>query len=294
MKFKSPKAEASSDQATPERLDILAGDMDVAVQRAVARNTHTPPAALERLSHSTDKAVREAVTGNANSPVAVLTRLGSQFPIQLLGNPAFDWMVLENPGLFSEVPDDTLAAIAKREDCTAEMLAHLAQSGHGWGLLMALVQNGRTPVAAIRRIIESSADDLAERFEVTKDRIEQIQKLAAMHVCVVDAPSADEARERFLEALTTRLVMSRMEVDEWSLFWRSEVPGCIKHDVLSMNRVYRGKSVDEDTKRALIKKGSLPFFVLECLVDDEEPKIRRLAKDELKKRHATPANMDAN
>ncbi len=126
---KSMKTEATSAETLPARLAALAGESDLAVQRGVARNPRTPPAAFERLSHSTDKAVREAVAGNPNAQAKVVVKLGGQFPMQLLGNPALDFMLLERPGLFSEIPEDTLTALAKREDCSPEMLGHLARGG---------------------------------------------------------------------------------------------------------------------------------------------------------------------
>ena len=58
----------------------------------------------------------------ANAPASALMRIGAQFPKQLLENPVPDAMAIENPDLFSEIPEATLTSIAKRESCPAEML----------------------------------------------------------------------------------------------------------------------------------------------------------------------------
>lgn len=254
---KSPKGEAASDETPPARLAALANNSDVAVQRAVARNPRTPPVALERLSHSSDKATREAIAGNPNAAAAVLTRLGGQFPTQLLGNPALDFMLLENPGMFSEIPEETLAAIAKREDCPPEMLGHLARGGHGKGLLMSLVQNGATPASAIRMILDTPTPDLAERYEVPEDQLRPVRALAAMHVSVMREPSVVEASGMLWQALVERLGVKPLP-DEGQLLHHATVPQEVRDDVIAWSVLCGGA---ESAVRRLV----LPSPVLEAI-----------------------------
>ena len=248
---KSLKGEAASDATEPARLAALSDNNDVAVQRAVARNPRTPPAALERLSHSSDKATRETVAGNPNASAAVLTRLGGQFPTQLLDNPALDFMLLENPGLFSEVPEETLAAIAKREDCPPEMLGHLARGGHGKGLLMSLVQNGATPGSAIQMILDTPIPDLAERYEVPEDQLRPVRALAAMHVSVMREPSVDDASGMLWQALVERLGF-KPSPDEGQLLHHATVPQEVKDDVIAWSVLCGGA---ESAVRRLVVPG---------------------------------------
>ncbi len=149
---KSLKGEAASEATEPARLAALSDNNDVAVQRAVARNPRTPPAALERLSYSSDKVTREAIAGNPNASAAVLTHLGGQFPTQLLDNPVLDFMLLENPGLVSEVPDETQAAIAKREE-PADALAK-AQRSSDWLERAAIAIHRNTPPDVVKRLAQ--------------------------------------------------------------------------------------------------------------------------------------------
>jgi hypothetical protein len=116
-KFKSSKAEACSDLATPDRLSQLASNSDLAVQRAVAKNSRTPPLALERLSRSSDRAVRRSVALNPNTPKNVLLSLATQFPGDFFKNPAFDWLLLEDPDLVINLGQGVMKNILKRPDC---------------------------------------------------------------------------------------------------------------------------------------------------------------------------------
>lgn len=195
---------ASPRDTLPDGLEALAKSPDAAARRSVARNPHTPERALEQLGHDSDKSVREAVAGNPNAPADTLMRLGAQFPDQLLGNPALDAMVLENPHLFSMVPEETLAAIAKRETCPPEVLGHLARAGHGKGLLMSLIQNGRTPVDAIRYIAHTPPSALAERFETPEDNVRAAQSVVRHHFAIRGEVTADEARIALWRAVTER------------------------------------------------------------------------------------------
>lgn len=240
--MKSPKAIAASSETEPRQLADLAKSSDPAVRRAVARNPRTPAQALEKLSHDADKVTRQAVAGNPNASADVLMRLGAQFPTQLLENPALDALVLENPSLFSEVPEETLTAIAKRETCSHQMLGHLARAGHGKGLLMSLVQNGRTPADAIRYILETSAPLLAERYVIPEDNIPRVKGLAAHHVSVRGEVESIEARETFWRAVSERLRVAEAG-HIGVLIQRSALPQRYRDDVAAWTLLLRGVAI---------------------------------------------------
>jgi hypothetical protein len=281
-KFKSSKTEAASELATPERLSELARDSDPAVQRAVAKNPRTPPTTLELLSHSKDKSTRESVAGNPNSPASVLCKLGGQFPNQLLNNPALDWMLLENPGLFSEVPEETLAAIAKREDCSPQMLGHLAMGGHGRGLLMALIQNGKTPASAIQTIIKMPVEKLAERFETSQDSLRGFDELARMHISVMSEQSAENALETFWFTVLERALGLRgssyqkghvgfANLDESSivLLQQANLPSWVQDELMAWAILLCGPS-------AAVQQFNLPSAILQSIACSGNEKVTKL------------------
>lgn len=250
-----PKNPAQDPEATPESLlDLL--DKDDATNRLLAKHPRASSTLLDRLSHCSDKATREAVAENPNTPSGTLQKLGAQFPAQLLKNPALDWMVLENPSLFSETPEDTLAAIAKREDCSPDMLGHLAKAGHGKGLLKSLVQNGSTPKAAIRYLMDTKPEQLAEQYEVPENSILEIKSLVQLHVAITGELEESDAWSQFLVALLKRLVP--IDIGDFSLLIQANVPKTLLDDVIAW-------SVLIGSREAALARMDLPPPVLEVL-----------------------------
>jgi hypothetical protein len=82
-------AQEVMDENTPsERLQELA--------QLVATNPAAPPELLEKLSESQDTIILQSVTANPNTPTEVLWKLGEKFPGELLTNPIFSLLLLEN------------------------------------------------------------------------------------------------------------------------------------------------------------------------------------------------------
>lgn len=235
----SPKKLASSRDATHAELKALSQSEDLAVRRAVAGNERTLPEILEKLSHDSDKAVRRAVATNPNSPAKALMRLGAQFPKELLENPALDTLVLENPNLFAEVPEATLAAIAKREGCPTEVLGYLARAGHGLGLLGSLLQNAKTPRDAVQYLYEASTSRLAEQFQTPENSIGRVKGFAKHHVALRGEVSADEARTAVWRAVTERLAdFDSKELG--GLVVAAELPQGVKDEIIAQEVLIRG------------------------------------------------------
>lgn len=120
--------EAASEQASPERLAELAA-RDKALARAVASNTATPGDLLDRLAEHQDRAVRRRVVRNPATPARTVVKAGSEFPADLLDNPAFDLYLIEEPHLLDRFGQATLRALLKRETCPASFFAYAARRG---------------------------------------------------------------------------------------------------------------------------------------------------------------------
>ncbi len=256
VKPTKPKNLAQDPEAAPESLLALL-DKDIATNRLLAKHPRASSTLLEKLSHCSDKATREAVAENPSAPSETLQKLGAQFPRQLLKNPALDWMVLENPSLFSEIPEDTLAAIAKREDCSPDMLGHLARAGHGKGLLKSLVQNGSTPNVAVRYLMETEPEHLAERYEVPENSISEIKTLAQLHVAITGEIEESDALSRFSAALIERLVQT--EIGDVTLLSQANVPKTVLDDVIAWNVLVVG------SRELALSRPDLPSQILEVL-----------------------------
>lgn len=228
------KQEAGSPDASPARLASLAELSDeVAVLRAVARNTRTPPDSLEKLSHNSDWSIRKAVAGNPNTPAEILIKLGARYPLVLLENPALDLILLVTPGLLSEMPEEMLCAIANREDCTPDMLRHIAENGRGGKLLMTLLQHAATPPDAIKNLHEGKPWILAEHHKIPKESLRKIQPMARFHITQMPEPSIEVAMAMFWSEVVG---MNRNNKPrDWLLFEAADLPGDIRLEILAWN-----------------------------------------------------------
>jgi hypothetical protein len=223
----------------PKELIQLVLSKVPAARRAVARDPSSHPEVLDALSHDSDKATRRAVAGNPNAPASALMRLGAQFPNQLLENPALDAMAIENPNLFSEIPEATLTSIAKRESCSAEMLGHLAHAGHGKGLLMSLAQNGNTPSSAVRHLNGLSASQLAQRFSAPEDQMFRVKRLLGSHFQVRGDVDPEEAKQFVWQTLVERL-LERDAGDIADLLDHADIPRRFKDDLIGWTHLRDG------------------------------------------------------
>jgi len=103
---------------TPQELPLIPLlDKDDATNRLLAKHPRASSELLEMLSHSSDKATRKSVCLNPNSPKEVLLRLAPQFPSSFFKNPAFDWLILEDPDLLFNLGQGVLKNILKTPDC---------------------------------------------------------------------------------------------------------------------------------------------------------------------------------
>ncbi|MBF2066695.1 MAG: HEAT repeat domain-containing protein [Calothrix sp. C42_A2020_038] len=106
--------EAASETTSHKRLEELA-HTSREVARIVAANVCTAPEVLQQLAKSEDDETRKAVASNPNTPTEILFQLGVEFPYELLENPVFSLLLLENPNLFQELPEHTQASLLKLE-----------------------------------------------------------------------------------------------------------------------------------------------------------------------------------
>ena len=65
--------------------------------RLQAQDETTAPDILTQLASSEDKLIRQYVASNPNTPIKTLAKLGEEFPDEIVANPIFDLLFLENP-----------------------------------------------------------------------------------------------------------------------------------------------------------------------------------------------------
>ena len=107
--------EAASQETTPERLKEIAFKSHE-INMIIAANSKTPKDVLKKLAESQNNEIRKTVTSNPNTPPEILLNLGKDYPAKLLANPVFNLMLLANPNLLGDMPNDTLLSILKLSD----------------------------------------------------------------------------------------------------------------------------------------------------------------------------------
>lgn len=94
----------------------------VKLNRGIALHPNASPELLGRLAASPDRVTRRNVTLNPQTPREVLIRLAPTFAGEFFLNPAFDFLLMEDPNLLFSLPVGVLKNILKRDDCPASML----------------------------------------------------------------------------------------------------------------------------------------------------------------------------
>ena len=151
---------------TPPQLLKELSERSAALSRLVARNPKTPLDLLEELSRSEDKTTRKWVALHAATPSTSLIDLASEFPVEVLENPIFDFLILENPNFFEEMRPAILRSLVKREQLPTGLIKH-ASKIEDESVQLAILQNSNLPKDAIAELIDSEISqhvvDMAKR-----------------------------------------------------------------------------------------------------------------------------------
>lgn len=159
------REQAQDPKSKPSLLRELA-DSDVTLARLVVGNPSASAQLLEDLSKSKDLQTRKIITSHAGTPARVLRVLGGMFPEQLLENPIFDFLLLEDPAFFEGMNVSRLANFVKKNTCSIEIIKHASKIKEE-SVQLALLMNQSTPKKVVDRIIKhavtSKVVDLAKR-----------------------------------------------------------------------------------------------------------------------------------
>lgn len=111
-----------------QKVDTLLG-LFPEFDREIAQRNDLDDADLVRLASSTDGVTKQHVALNPNTPSNVLLKLAPEFPRAFYKNPAFDWLLLENPDLLFEMKQGVLKHILSLRDCPKSFLQWAAKNG---------------------------------------------------------------------------------------------------------------------------------------------------------------------
>lgn len=125
----TPEQQVTDQNTSPKQLTILA-TQSIETLKLVAKNLNTPPETLRKLADIGDKDIRREVASNPNTPTDLLLNLGTEFPGELLNNPVFSLLLLENLNLLEEMPWKTRGRLYDYKGTPPELRSRLSEFIH--------------------------------------------------------------------------------------------------------------------------------------------------------------------
>jgi 3-methyladenine DNA glycosylase AlkC len=124
--------EAANEKTTGDRLRKLS-QINTNLAQLVAQNPGAPAELLEKLATRIDVTTRQNVAANPNTPTEVLLRLANEFPREVLSNPVFPLLFLENLNILNRISQlETLWKIVLDAQTSTEILSMLVHHENIW------------------------------------------------------------------------------------------------------------------------------------------------------------------
>ena len=284
----TPAQEASDPSTSPERLAELAAQ-DIKLSRAVAKNSTTPPDILKTLGESGDEATRKSIAGNPNSPTDTLTRLATQFPEEVIQNPVFDLLLLENPNLLSEIPLASLRSLLKRQSIPIAFLSWAAKH-EDVGVQLAVALNPLTPAKAVKGLVMSPYPNVRAAAEQHINYAEADDDFDWQRAFWEGIGTDDLVQKKEnIEPLLTRDLIDPRVFPELSKEFRLELASGKNTNLGVLKRFCQDPS--EDVRSALLENPSLTPEILQALEADPSQTIReQVANHDQTYRHPDSEN----
>lgn len=193
-------------------------ELTLAKKLAIAENAATPAEILKDLALLDNIQIRIAVVSNPNTPCDTLFQLGAEFPQELLNNPVFPLLVLENPNLGAKMPTATLVSLLKLANPEMFINWVMKRDYLDKELIDALL--------AVANNLETSKSILEKLYsiqDIHRDLTSQIVEAAAMHVNFAGEISTGW-EEIFLKDIRTGSYLLRNSAKEGLLWELGIVP----------------------------------------------------------------------
>jgi Leucine rich repeat variant len=274
--------EAASETNKDINLEELAINLEQA--RATAANICTAPGILLALSTSKDYETRKAVASNPNTPTETLFQLGIEFPQELLENPVFSLLLLENPNLFQELPEDTQASLLKLE-VIPDTFLQWALSYRYPKTMFAVVMNPRLTRDDLSNLIYEAGCNWSTS---------QVPNVAKLHVNWIGEMKAGWQDAALSVVQKHQLVKDNIGHDETSEYnlWelgiieQSFLTGLHRNTLIKIARnpdtpasilqiLSRPKTATKKMRAAIANNLNTPVHLLEKLAGDEDAWVRQ-------------------
>ena len=136
--------------------------MDIERVRQLGKDETTSPDILAQLAKSKDNRTRQSVVANPNTPTKILLNLSAEFPEELLNNPIFDLLFLENPSLIKDIPIQTLRNLIKQDNVPESFIIECAERESDEDLLLAMTMNSKLSRSILEKLYQSRFSEVSE------------------------------------------------------------------------------------------------------------------------------------
>lgn len=152
--------EATNKTTSPQRLRELA-ILSSTLARLVANNPNTDGDLLRDLIATSDGTTRHNVATHPNTPPEVLLKLAWQFPKEVLENPGFEQILVENPNLLKRLSKKILLRLLKQDKVPPAFLEWVADYPNKQ-VLLAVAIPGNTSTTALEKLNRSQYPEVVE------------------------------------------------------------------------------------------------------------------------------------
>lgn len=217
--------------------------MNVEEARQQAQDENTEPEILAELANSEDIETRKCVASNPNTPTEALLKLGTEFPDEIIANPIFALLVLENPE--SRFIQLSLARSTKTSIATLEKL----MKRKNIEILCDVANSIGISEAALEKLADFRHQDLGEDWRRKKVRC-----------CVANHP-------KLTSSLIKKLSADRSIV-RYNVICNHHISSSSREQIIQKH------NLDLDEKIQLASKSNFPE-VIKNLSLDSKVKVRR-------------------
>lgn len=255
------------------------------LRRKVASDPGTAPDVLGGLGGSSDRITRQNVALNPNTPTEVLLKLGAEFPEELLDNPIFYLLLLENPNLVGKIPYDTLVSLFKYETVPDSFMEWVENRGiSDRQLALALGMNAKTPKNLLQGLLENSyyseVKEVVQLHVNFADEMTESWEQSAIAAICNTAFDGQKYRQ-YLEQLAKINSIPEFLISFPELL--TQIPPENDQSVFEADVKYRNTPVDmlpPLARRNVAKNPSTPVHILSMLATDNNVEVRyELAKN---------------
>jgi pentose-5-phosphate-3-epimerase len=172
----TPEQQACSLNTSSKQLHALA-EQSKKLARLVCTNPNAAPDLLQKLANSCDDKILLAIASNPNTPTNILWKVGVEFPEEVLSNPVFSLLLLENANLIEEIPQKTLESFLKVDIVPDSFIKWVVNTKKQNDLALAVTMNPKSSKEILEQLINHE-----DMIFVCEDSYQHVIDSAQLHI----------------------------------------------------------------------------------------------------------------